>query len=676
VDDLYFLLAAVEELHAHGYIWSKLLGGNEEQERMLQLWCSLPDRLASLPCLDVPYKSGMGHGGFLRFLVHAMPAETERETVLQVMKRCKLVFGNISPFVDRLLKEGQISEILAISRDFAESLLEELLAHADSQLVTGLALEDETVARVCLGENGPHLNKLTIAQLLVESDQLHLVLMPMLLCRWESKAIVRNALRGVAATRHLAFLLLLSLSLLSPARLEAEGGWLQSLMRGVQIRLDTHDRELALPAMLVAQSFARLVPTKEPLTFEVGEGPLAKELLHWSNFAYNRERMDAVANAWPWVDKEPFRVQAEEEKEGEDDDEYRTLTERAVEGQPLPPSPLTPFMTVTPADEVARNAKIRPPRFLRDALAYLRSEDHSKSELGLLSALELVPNAPMLLMDEIGKDLFGLTLVLSHPQDTDDKLFDDQRRELMSAVWQRTVYGSSQQAIGMLLGKGQFTVMQKMELLAASVTVLHSSSSRPREQARNTFVRMEAYERQLGLKKAALKEPEGKLLQNMVTCFYLPLVQSIRSSSHPMFSLSTDVLLLERLLLAYTYLLSLPESRHLPQYVSLSLALMNFIQPLLVRSDREPPRKIQVAVLEMLGSLLVGWPDSARGTELILEHMSLFQSVSAFALERCNSGTGDELAATAALVLALLEQRTQISTLVSAMDHSFSITKV
>lgn len=436
--------------------------------------------------------------------------------------------------------------------------------------------------------------------------------------------------------RQLASSLLVCLSFISREQLPFSE--LSAILDGIQRRLESSDSSLSEMAKVVAESLALCQPpTETPLCFELtSEGSVAELRLA---FNYSQMLAEAMAKTLhvPWVSLDLSRVFPlalpkdfdPQEKDEFDDDQF---------GEPLiqgvtPSTTVLPLMTITRADEEARNAKIRRPRYLRDCLAYLCcSDDPNKLELALHELPLLLDNPSPILLAEIGPALFCSILHLN--EDFNIPNFDLSRRSLLC-----TLLGLAPESLGTvvieaIMGR-RCSLGQKLEATTACMAAirgtLQSTQDEPRARDQKVSAFLNLFSFQMGFVPSPAPLPSRSLLRRrIISSTVLPLLNALGSCSSTVFSMTND-LLLEKVLYLVAYSIYQASTPSIPEYALLQRQTLRFIAPLLTKGDQAFPRPLLSAVVTLLNAVLCTLSESSTLSPLVfLEELrqiaSFFQS--------------------------------------------------
>ncbi|PJF17683.1 hypothetical protein PSACC_02504 [Paramicrosporidium saccamoebae] len=583
--------------HASGTIWTVEMTQTQTHiwNRLLQLYFSIPDRLASV--LD----STISPVEFIRSLVNNDGFRVAKEQRVVDIVQKSAGIGGIQAFAEAMLRNKQYELVKYCLDQLSLPSLDSFVSELCNSLSVGCAdpLSLVTLVEKVLATNvSPSILRLipdipfdvlSTHLYFLDSDQIG-QFAKHLLELWAVRTdLLRSPLHWQRKVTKLTLVALsyCSYNLLSVNSLEG------FILDGVQKRLNSSDEDVALLGKVVAECFATLTSTETKLTFEL-DASSVQDLRY--SFEYARILGDLLLNGLPCVKAE--LDWSFEQKPIPVVDDYE-LIEPSVQGIPalVLEKDAKPIMKITEADEEPRNAKIKKPRFVRECLAYLKCpDDPAKLELGITQLGKCLKESSTLLLEEIGADLFRA--ILFQMDHFDIPNFDEMRKASLCELLQRAPQVVGPVIIKELAGRS-CSLRQKLETVICCMLAI---KSRPAERDREpiTELRMKLLSTELGLSDTAVSAS-------------LNPASVIRNAILPLFS-AIPPLLLEKVILLLA--LAATTMSSLPDYSQYVKKVLNFMRPLF--QARQPlERPILRTCLIALQCVLSGIPEGISILEYI-----------------------------------------------------------
>ena len=595
--------------------------------RFLHLYCSIPDRLATV--LDISEDDVLSNRRFIQHLASGLSQCHDAARISGVVAKSSSI-GGMSVMVETMIRENLHEHVKSclsgLGQPSLDSFLREMLHSLHVLSTDPLDLLQRT--SVLLDNLGTRLQGLLQRVLLAcPADVFATILYAhpgapsAQLTRYllEVWAVKCNLLRTpLHQQRHATKLLLAAMSYCSYDDLRA-GQMEGFMMEGIQQRLDSSDEELALMGKVVAECFGVLAQTETKLSFELSD-PLAESFREsflcgqmLSGLLAERDMIPFVKGEADWmpIGKPTAAIE-----------DYAT-TEPVIKGA-VPPNiegDLRPVMKITARDEEPRNAKIKRPRFLRDALAYLKcSDDPQKLEPALDGLAGLLESSSALLREEIGAALYCAVLQLG--EDFGIPNFDTRRRETLACLICDVPHVVGKAALQELVGRGA-SLRMKLEIVTSCMVALRdcSAAALPKGNAGVSDIRMRLLDKEMGFSPSTAKPAVGKV-REIVRNLILPLLTLLQDANAKIFSASSNALLLERTLYLIGFTAS--QASSFPEYPGLLQLTLVFVRPLL--STEALPRPILRAVIAAIQSALSAWPAGLS----VLPHVDALVDIAKF----------------------------------------------
>lgn len=645
---------AIIAIHESHLVWRLRYEGHPRHvwTRFLQLYFSIPDRLATV----IEEEMIFSPSNFVRTLLDGLkrydPPNVEPKRLADVLWKCHST-GRLDIAVEWVLGNSGLDSLLCDAmrcldagrplQALWESLTWSLHVHYDNDparlykrcqgLLSGLtSLPAEWLA------NCPFT---ILAYLMLASH--HVLGHPsthfkILADMWSCKMNLHRT--PIHEQRQIANSLLVCLSFIS--REQHPFPEASAIIDGIQRRLASSDQDLSEMAKVVAESLALCQPpTETPLCFELASNDSVRGLRLAFNYSQMLAEARAKARQDPWVSPDLSRTfpstspkDSGLQEQGFDEDH---IGEPLIQGA-TPPSTATPLMIITRADEEARNAKIKRPRYLRDCLAYLRcSDDPNKLELALCE-LPLLLNSPSpILLAEIGPALFCSILHLN--EDFNIPNFDLSRRSLLCTLLSLAPESLGAVVVEETMGR-RCSLGQKLEAITACMAAikgtLQSGPNEPRARDSNGSAFLGLFNFQMGfVLSPAPASTQSLLRRRIINSMVLPLLRSLGNCSSTVFSMTND-LLLEKVLYLTAYSVYQASTPSIPEYALLQRQVLRFIDPILSKCEQAFPRPLLSALVTLLNAILCTWSDSTLSPLAFLEELHqiafFFQSQGDFLL--------------------------------------------
>lgn len=434
-------------------------------------------------------------------------------------------------------------------------------------------------------------------------------ILPFLTC-WSIKStlLLASIPHQISITQQL--LVILSYSSLSFLQ---EYDYERILLEGIQRRLDSGDRQICLIGQVVAECFALLnTHLAEPveLKFELDTTDAIVVTLREA-FFYSQDLGVALAPITVPRNPATFQSAIHPSPESSDFDDYARI-EPSITGKLLDGlEQCNPIIPINSQHEEARNAKIRRPRFLRDCLAYLKSEDFTKVEMAFTEIPHLLPASSMLLKQEIGVDLFRVILFLGEDYALPD--YTQRRQNILIHLLMELPEMVGAFLVGEIKHR-RASLLQKIELIVVAMQAINFASkgisslenyqkSLPSEMQ---DVHMKIFAHQMNKSETIIKLPHPSLiLRKLVNNVVIDLLKALRTCESVVFSPHNN-LLLEKIL--YLLGLALLCSNHTSEWEKLLNNSLTFIEPLTRNPHHILERPVAAALVAANYGAIQSWP--------------------------------------------------------------------
>lgn len=623
----------LERLHESGLVWTIDIAKDSQNSwgRLLALYFSIPDRIA--PLFELDSESALLHGNFFKIISKLMPTNCD-ERVVDIFYKC-LSHGASDYLVHSMVRQG-MNDIITIcivklsgSRfdAFIQSFLRGLSVYA---------LDSIDLFGKCKFYDWDLITRKVTLTTLVDCscDVLSCVLMAMatltvpiihaarvLFEVWAVKTDLNRT--PLHQQRHLSKQLLVFLSFFSYATIKTNKLEF-AILNGVQKRLNSSDSDIALLGKVVGECYALLVDTETRLIFQV-EGDVAEDLRRGYSFSRVLQETICLQEGWPIVCGE--RLWSPERLADSSIDDH-VVGEPIIKGK----SPeglsavMKPIMTMTSADEVPRNAKIKSPRFLRDCLAYLKTpDDPEKIELGLNYLAPLMDSASQILKEEIGAELYKSVLFMGEGFKIKD--FDTIRRRVMVKLTRENVSIMAPIALEEIMGR-RTSIRQKLEILCSTMCALRSAPQRSTPISLDpAAIKLRLLDSQIGFAPlAAASMPLALKNRRIIRHLVIPLLTLVTDADHRLFKGNANAMLLEKMI--YLFAITVDAAAPLPEFRDIAQGSLAFLRPI-IKSAEGILRPTLKATLVAAHSLLSSWPETLPMVEYVedIEAISHFLQV-------------------------------------------------
>lgn len=643
----------LERVHEEGLIWTLPIPKEQPHQwaRLLQLYFGIPDRIAAGSCLvgdnAVPLLRGRA---FYAHLCRRIPPDGSLDRIVDFTKRFYLS-GQLSLLVEALLSRSHllfpaiihclsnlpsptlpalIRELFGIANLlYAEQLPRlaaelarfqaALLPHITGPTRVSIFLDCPPAPFCCICYN------LLIRGTLAEAE-LVTSLFVALLRLWSLPSTTQRM--TLNQQRHLTKLVLIGLSTQNYESLQNHHleSW---LLDGIQCRIDSADENTAIMGKVTAECFATLTPVERPLDFSLAEAS-AKDLRQWfSTMAHLDEQVLLAQHGSFAHHRRTFG--AEDTFPPATREAAVELVEDHVLGEPPVPStvgndPLPNFrslLTISEQDEIPRNAKTRPPAYLRDCLAYLRcADDPEKVRLAMQHAPALLCKSSRILQEEIGAELYRTVLYCIESFDLAN--FDDQRMALLGVLATSLPRVIGPTFVQEMTSRNS-SLRQKLEATCSCIAAIRGQARHPLPAIPSGGdVRLRLLDRQLGFRHS----PESVVSKGsyspalIVRQMVVPLLRLVRDAEAPIFRGSANALLLEKM--QFLLAVSLEALTSHPDHVQLFGAILTFLKPLMAAAAADQPltRPLHKALIITLSTAISTWPEAIPVLEVLPQLVS------------------------------------------------------
>lgn len=631
---------ALDIMHSSKAIW---LIRYENHERLswqhfLQKYFSLPDRLSTVT--EVLASSWYHPNSFVKSLVSdtLILHEVDDERIAQVISK-SFRLGGVEACVEIFLKDihlrNRFSKIISIMTEPSQSsFLREFFHLCD------INLRDRPVklARLLSECQANRICQLTDKNFFLLSSSLPFAI---LACLFLEAPPTEPTLRSLATmwsvkdTLMLASIpeqvlmtqrLLVALSYVSFNQLQSSECE-SILLDGIQRHLSSGDQQVSLMGQVVAECFALMMadpPESVEMKFDLNESDQIVRALREA-FFYSQDLFTTSV----CVSTNPQLFQSTI-KESDDFDDY-ARTEPVAGGKLLSTlERCAPIVPITAKDEEKRNAKIRKPRFLRDCLAYLKSDDVNKIEMALQETPQLLLSESLLLKQEIGVDLFRIILFLG--DDYSITGFESLRKTILMQLLVDLPEVMGSFIIGELLHR-RASLLQKLEVVVVIMKSLHALASENPILAKSSIensndnVYLQIFSHHMGIKPTKIKPLHPRLVfRKLINHAVLPLLKTLRSCESTIFN-SQNNLLLEKII--YLVGLSMAHSEHLPEWEKLFSLFVIFVEPIIKDPLVKIERPIVGALIVAFNGAVNNWPPHVS----ILSYLELMAQLMKFLQE-------------------------------------------
>jgi len=333
--------------------------------------------------------------------------------------------------------------------------------------------------------------------------------------------------------------------------------------------------KVRMEAMILAEAFARISGTTKALYFELDEE--SEGVLAYRQTEIMVRLVDRIVNGQqefvPYKFHNP-NVEAERPPVQDYQQVLLERSERAVATlDDLALKAKLPF----PSSMEPRNSKIRAPRFLRDCLDYLRSEDPDKWDLTLHHLPTILASSFHLEIRELGPQLFKTLLFLSDQYKLEG--FEGKRMALLAGIVQHMPENALRMVKSEFVGRS-LNLGQKSDILTLVMSKLKELIS-GQQQSQSIIV-------QPGIDGllASVKlhddfdspiQSSPLTIQTLIRHFYLPLLTSLHHTRSTTFLTAHDFLL-EKTILCCSMFFYL--AGNTMEYVEMIRPLLRFLEPI------------------------------------------------------------------------------------------------
>lgn len=324
------------------------------------------------------------------------------------------------------------------------------------------------------------------------------------------------------------------------------------ITNAISKRLDNGDPAIRLQAMIWAETFARISGSTTALYFELDENDEA--VLEYRNISHLIREVDRIINSGQQFVPYKFEKPLLEAKslQSPPEDYYQVKLEPSHQIQlSLKDLELKKSLPQIQIKE-ARNSKIKRPRFLRDCLEYLRSDDPEKWEYALEDLPSILSNSFILELKEFGGQLFNSLLFLSDQFNLDG--FEVKRMDLLGLIIQKLPENCLRMLKSEFVGRSM-NIGQKSDILSLIMVQLKANITGNLEPAGPTtsdslteiFALIDLSE----TRKIFEGNNCGCNMAVLIDHFYLPLLNELNDVRSKTFQHSHEILL-EKTILCFS----------------------------------------------------------------------------------------------------------------------------
>lgn len=335
---------------------------------------------------------------------------------------------------------------------------------------------------------------------------------------------------------------LIFLSFLSESALKANSPLNTAIVEGISQRLYHAEPQVRLEGMVLAECFARIVTTEKPLHFDLDEED--KEVLEYRSISQMIRDVDRILHPGQAYVAYRFDRPAGHTKAADVADEYAHISVApSVTAQPSPAdSHLKAALKLR--DREPHNSKVKRPRFIRDCMEYLRTEDPEKWEAAIEELPAVLSQSFEMEMREFGIQLFKALLCASDQFSLEN--FQKNRMDLLGTLLSRLPENALRILKVEFLGRS-LNLGQKSEILTL---VMAQVSAMLGPQRPASFIGDLCRQAELQDEFEHVLVPDAMTLAKLINIFYLPLLSELQSVQSKVFLTAHDFLLEKTILCA------------------------------------------------------------------------------------------------------------------------------